>query len=167
MRVAVLCGGKGTRLGEPIKCLAPVAGRPFMDWKIEQLRSQGAHQIHLICGPFINKFIERYSNDTSITFSTDPQTGILDALEAVHAQQWWCMGDVLVKFGAFWTPTHPTMLVRRDPRANIAGIYLDCGIYFGKECFTMREIEDVPWTINTPEERDLTDAYLRGLRQPV
>jgi hypothetical protein len=170
MRVAVLCGGKGTRLGEPIKCLTEVAGRPFMDYKLDQLRFQGAHQIHLICGPFINDFIERYSNDPSLTFSTDPQLGILPALQAVHPAQWWTMGDVLCDFGQFWTPGTSTMLVQRGlPNPNIAGIYLDCGFYFGKANFTMVEVSEgvVPLTINTREDLERTDEALRRYCQPV
>ena len=43
--VLVLCGGKGTRLkgvtGEAPKALAPVAGRPFLDFLLEYLKGQG------------------------------------------------------------------------------------------------------------------------------
>ena len=162
MRVAVLCGGKGTRLGEPIKCLTTVAGRPWMDWKLDQLREQGAFQIHLICGPYINAFIERYSNDPTITFSTDPQTGIPAALDAVHAMQWWTMGDVLCDFGRFTIPNHPVMLVRRDPHPNIAGLYLDCGIYYGKRDFVLVETDAPTYHINTIDDLNRAEEHLRA-----
>lgn len=47
--VAVLCGGKGIRLGwSGQKCLVPVKGRPFLGWKLDQLQALGATEIHLL-----------------------------------------------------------------------------------------------------------------------
>ena len=50
----VLCGGLGTRLRglHPSlpKALAPVAGRPFLAWQLDWLRSQGVRRIVLASG---------------------------------------------------------------------------------------------------------------------
>lgn len=52
---AVLCGGQGTRLRPVIgdslpKCLAPVAGRPFLEYILKHLISQGVKKIVLCTG---------------------------------------------------------------------------------------------------------------------
>jgi NDP-sugar pyrophosphorylase family protein len=40
--VVILCGGKGTRLGEPInKCFVDVNGKPFLLHQLERLEAQG------------------------------------------------------------------------------------------------------------------------------
>lgn len=52
--VVVLAGGFGTRLRDTVadcpKCLAPVAGRPFLDWQFEYLRRQGVGRVVLALG---------------------------------------------------------------------------------------------------------------------
>jgi N-acetyl-alpha-D-muramate 1-phosphate uridylyltransferase len=53
--VLVLCGGRGTRLAAitndtTAKVMVPVAGRPFIDYKLEGLASDGAHDVVLSTG---------------------------------------------------------------------------------------------------------------------
>ena len=54
MECIVLAGGLGTRLrgvvGECPKCLAPVAGRPFLDWLLDNLELCGFNHILLSLG---------------------------------------------------------------------------------------------------------------------
>jgi D-sedoheptulose 7-phosphate isomerase len=54
VRALVLCGGQGTRLrsitGERPKSLAPVLGRPFLEWLLLGLRSEGLDQVTLCTG---------------------------------------------------------------------------------------------------------------------
>jgi NDP-sugar pyrophosphorylase family protein len=51
LAVAILAGGKGTRvrsiLGDTPKCLAPVAGRPFIEHQFDLLRSNGLRRVVL------------------------------------------------------------------------------------------------------------------------
>lgn len=156
MRVAVLAGGKGTRLGEPIKCLTEVAGRPFMDWKIEQLERMGATDIVLIVGPFVAEFRQRYS----VEVVGDPQLGIR-ATHSVFPDDWfWTMGDVLLE-QPLKPLTESTMYVRYDENPNIAGLFLDCGLYFGKRDFRLVPTAAKPYHINTPADLGECDAYLR------
>lgn len=154
MRVAVLCGGKGTRLGEPIKCLTEVAGRPFIEWKIEQLERMGATELLFVAGPFATAF-RRYGDCV-----TDGQTGIATAVEYVPDGWHWTMGDVLLE-QPLEPLTEPTMYVRRDSNPNIAGIYLDCGLYYGTRNFRLVETAAQPWHINTRQDLERCDENLR------
>jgi len=54
MRALVLCGGQGTRLrsvmGDRPKALAPILGRPFLEWFLLSLRSEGLEEVTLCTG---------------------------------------------------------------------------------------------------------------------
>lgn len=156
MHVAVLCGGKGTRLGEPIKCLTEVAGRPWMDWKLEQLERCGATDITLMVGPYAEEFA-RYG----LRMIEDPQKGIGRALRGLGLSVgWWTMGDVLLEQPLSW-PVGPVVYVR--PGEQIGGLWLDCGLYYGTGGWRMKETRAIPYHINTQADREEADAYLRGL----
>lgn len=62
-QVVILAGGLGTRL-RPIteaipKPMAPVAGRPFLHWQLEDLRRQGFRRVVLLTA-YLGEQIERY-----------------------------------------------------------------------------------------------------------
>ncbi len=67
-QAALLVGGRGTRLGaltETIpKPLAPVAGRPFLDWQIEEVARHGFARITLLAGYKAEQIVERYAGRT-------------------------------------------------------------------------------------------------------
>jgi len=54
VKTLILCGGQGTRLrsvmGDRPKALAPVLGRPFLEWLLLGLRSEGIGEITLCTG---------------------------------------------------------------------------------------------------------------------
>ena len=54
MRALLLCGGQGTRLrsvmGDRPKALAPVLGRPFLEWILLGLKSEGLDEVTLCTG---------------------------------------------------------------------------------------------------------------------
>jgi NDP-sugar pyrophosphorylase family protein len=54
MTALILCGGLGTRLrsvvGSLPKALAPIAGRPFLDYQLHYLRRQGVREVVLCTG---------------------------------------------------------------------------------------------------------------------
>jgi D-glycero-alpha-D-manno-heptose 1-phosphate guanylyltransferase len=62
----VLAGGLGTRLREAVpdlpKCMAPVAGRPFLFYVINYLRSQGIEKFIFSLG-YMHEVIEAYLTD--------------------------------------------------------------------------------------------------------
>ena len=66
----ILAGGLGTRLRETVpgvpKCMAPVAGRPFLFYVINYLRSQGIEKFIFSLG-YKHEIIEEYLN---VQFST-------------------------------------------------------------------------------------------------
>ena len=67
MQAVIMAGGKGTRLREITndeipKPMAPVAGRPILEWQIEQLRGQGITDIVLIIGYLGEKIREHFGD---------------------------------------------------------------------------------------------------------
>ncbi len=54
IQAVLLCGGRGTRLSalypDRPKALAPVAGRPFLDWQLDWLARAGITLVHLAAG---------------------------------------------------------------------------------------------------------------------
>lgn len=79
-QAVVLCGGLGTRL-RPLtdtlpKSLAPIHGRPFLAYLVEQLREQGIRRIVLLTG-YRGEMIREYFGDgshadVSIDYSAGP-----------------------------------------------------------------------------------------------
>lgn len=143
MHVAILCGGKGTRLGAPVKCLAEVAGKPFMDWKLEQVERLGATYVVLIVGPFLKEFHKRYGS--RVEYLPDAQTGIRNALGRWSG--WWTWGDTLLE-----QPFDGENVCYVTPGEHIAGLWLDAGLYHGTGPWTMKETSARPWQINTPND---------------
>lgn len=81
--VVILAGGLGTRLREISqglpKALVPIAGKPFIHWKLDELHRGGATCIYLLLGVGAIRIIEYIS---SINFSI-PISFILDGPEPI------------------------------------------------------------------------------------
>jgi len=83
MREAVvLAGGLGTRLRTVLpdtpKALAPIQGRPFLDYLLDYLASQRVEQVCLALGYRAEKILERYRSDSSLPLHSAgfiPQVG--------------------------------------------------------------------------------------------
>lgn len=62
----ILAGGKGTRLSSVVsdrpKPMAIVAGRPFVEWLVLQLRSQGVHHIVFCTGHLADQIKTHFGN---------------------------------------------------------------------------------------------------------
>lgn len=74
----VLAGGLGTRLKSEVpglpKCLAPVAGKPFLDWLLGYYRNQGISRFVFALGYMkedIEKFVESRFSPPEYTFSLE------------------------------------------------------------------------------------------------
>ena len=67
-QAAILVGGRGTRLGALTetmpKPMAPVAGRPFLDWQIDEVARHGFDRITLLAGYKAGQISERYGGKT-------------------------------------------------------------------------------------------------------
>jgi D-glycero-alpha-D-manno-heptose 1-phosphate guanylyltransferase len=70
----ILAGGLGTRLKETVpdlpKCMAPVAGRPFLFYVVNYLRMQGIQQFVFSLG-YKHKIIEKYLQEEFSTLQYD------------------------------------------------------------------------------------------------
>ena len=67
MQAVIMAGGKGTRLraitnDEIPKPMAPIAGKPILQWQIECLRRSGVTDILLITG-YLGEKIEAFFGD--------------------------------------------------------------------------------------------------------
>ena len=77
--VILIAGGKGTRLPEAEqnkpKCLVEVAGKPILEWQIEELRKQGFTNIRLALGYKAEMVVEwlKKSGNQNVTYSIEPE----------------------------------------------------------------------------------------------
>ncbi len=67
MQAVIMAGGKGTRLleitrDEIPKPMAPVAGKPILQWQVEKLREQGVTEIVLVIGHLGEKIREYFGD---------------------------------------------------------------------------------------------------------
>lgn len=76
----VLAGGLGTRLRDTIgpvpKCMAPVCGRPFLDYLLRRLHRNGFRKIVLSLGYLheqVETWVEREKPDFDFDFSVERQ----------------------------------------------------------------------------------------------
>lgn len=102
--VIILAGGLGTRLRSVVsdrpKVLAEVAGRPFLDMLMENLRAQGVRRIILSVGHLKELIKERYA-DRDVFFAEEENPlgtggGIKNAEQYVESE------NVLVMNGDSW-----------------------------------------------------------------
>ena len=106
MKAFILAGGFGTRLREVVhgrpKCLAPVAGRPFLEYLICHLRDQGVRDFVLGVGYLAHYVIDAFGDgshlDVAIQYSEeDRPLGTAGAIR--HAEKLLRGSDFLVANG--------------------------------------------------------------------
>jgi NDP-sugar pyrophosphorylase family protein len=108
-QVVILTGGAGTRL-RPLtahiqKCLAPVAGRPFLSYVLDSLYERGINRVLLCTGHLAGQVRDCFGDcyrDIRLTYSTESQPlGTLGALR--HAAP--LLDDAFVlRYGDSWLP---------------------------------------------------------------
>lgn len=126
----VLAGGEASRLGDIArsvpKCLQPVAGRPFIDHLIRELRRHGVRRVVFATGR-LHEAVEQYIGDGSAfgieaVYSLEPEplgtagAVALAARSLTGAFAYVCNGDSLLDCNLL----RLSGLVRADERASIA-----------------------------------------------
>ncbi|MCR9256834.1 MAG: nucleotidyltransferase family protein [Alphaproteobacteria bacterium] len=123
--VAILAGGLGTRisgvLGDTPKVLGPVAGRPFLEWLLDRLESQGAHHVIMLLGHLADKveshLAEHPRPNMIIETVIEPEPlGTLGALR--HAGGDLRLGDIILINGDTFVDVDIKALVRRHKEAG-------------------------------------------------
>jgi NDP-sugar pyrophosphorylase family protein len=75
MKTLILAGGLGTRLREKIsdlpKGLAPIAGKPFLEWQLFQLKEQGFKDIVLCIGYMADKIVDYFGSGEKMGLSIE------------------------------------------------------------------------------------------------
>lgn len=181
MRVVVLAGGTGRRLGYPgQKCCVPIAGRPFLHWKLDQLTEQGATEIDMLVSHAWREVEETVAPYPSVRLLEDPGEGPWNAVRW-YAHHHASTRAFIVTYGdtlldCEFPDTSPSMVVTRHTGpylpSNLLGEYIDAGLYRVSRDHPLStmwrfvETSVRPWTINTPEQYEETSAYLDRHREP-
>ncbi len=165
--VAVLAGGKGTRLGyDGQKCLAPVAGRPFLDWKLDRLLMVGATELHLLVSYRADDVRDLVGDDwfgVPVTYHYD------NGANRVHAHHcadlpffhWLTYGDCLLDVPLVYRPW---------PYRYTNTEFADAGVMFcwGRSSrFAPRKTEARSYHLNTRADLAECEAYLRGAHEDL
>ena len=105
--VAVLAGGLGTRLqgvleNEP-KVLAPVAGRPFLEWLLAWLKREGVRRVVLCLG---------YRADAVLRYLGAHTFPGLDVVPVIEPQPLGTAGAV--RFARQWLESDPAVILNGD-----------------------------------------------------
>ena len=107
MKVVIMAGGKGTRIAsvqsDVPKPMIPIAGKPILEWQIENLKACGLTDITLVIG-YLGHVIQEYFGDgakfgVSIDyFVEDTPLGTAGALFKMNLQEDFLLlcGDVII-----------------------------------------------------------------------
>lgn len=151
--VAILCGGKGTRLGELTrdtpKALVDVNGRPFIHWQLDLLRRQGFRLVVVCTGHLARKFdgvFDVYS-DMVVVSEGSPELGTADrvrrALPLLGDEFWVLYGD------SYLDADFAPVFERHRKIGRMACLTLWQGVNYGMNLFKREAFGEFP------EENDL------------
>lgn len=181
MRCVVLCGGLGTRLhaltrDEIPKVLQPVAGRPFLDWKLDNLRELGHDEILLLAG-HLGEHLEPYNAPgCEVIFGSGMGRGLdlFAARDVIRGRYWLTYGDTLLDYPREEIEAVDSVAVQTTWRGvDYGAMVLPVGAFYWHGDFEtnlnvlrrrgeMAEFPvETPWHhINTPEDLAETEAWL-------
>lgn len=176
--VVVACGGLGTRLGyDGQKCLVPIAGRPFLHYKLDELLANGATQIDLLVAHAwkdVRAATKGYDVDCIVDDGHGPWAAVERIAEYMPEMFWVTWGDTLFD-QPLDQPYTPLRFITPElglETANVGKQFLDAGLYHVHRDrphpdWWMEQVRHVStWTINTPEQLERTSAHLRRQRRP-
>lgn len=109
-QAVILCGGRGTRLNalhpNLPKALAPVAGRPFLQWQLDWLSCGGLRAVHLAAGHLAGQLAEWIRTvpqpELCLTLAREPAAlgtggGLKFSEPFLRGDAWWVLnGDSLL-----------------------------------------------------------------------
>ncbi len=92
MPVAILCGGKATRLGELTKdtpkSLVDVCGKPFIQWQLDLLTKQGYTDVVLLTGHLHQHIQEVVGDGAQWGVTVRYRRDVMDGIGTDGAIQW-------------------------------------------------------------------------------
>lgn len=150
--VAILCGGKGTRLGELTKntpkSLVKVLNRPFIEWQLDWLAKQGVTKV-LLCighlgGQIAHAVGETYAG-MRIGYVGDGMPG-QGTMRSIRYAATTIAGDFLSLYGDSWLPEANLAEIARlgslcrTPTAQTVWKGADYGITY----FRGKRIDEIP-----------------------
>jgi len=141
LEAVILAGGKGTRLRSVVsdrpKPMAEVAGKPFLEWLVLELRSQGIHQIILSTG-YLGEVVETYfgrGDRWGVTIRYSREESALGTGGAARQALQMIEGDrfLLLNGDSFCRVDFPDFLQKHQQRGAKASLYVvpteDCRRY--------------------------------------
>lgn len=163
-QVFILCGGRGTRLGNLTnntqKCMLPVGGRPFLDLVIKEYAKHDLKNFTLLTGHYSKQIEAAYCgwghwHSLNICFVESPVAGTATAIK--NAYELDCIttdriiianGDTLIQ-----TDTQLTNCSGKAVAFRIAN--QDCGVRLIRSDVLIEAILKAPETINGTIEDNL------------
>ena len=175
--VVVACGGQGTRLGYTgQKCLVPIDGRPFLYYKLDELRANGATSYTLLVAHHSETVYSAVRDEwrgLPVYYHHDsgrgPWEAVRDAAPQLPETFWVTWGDTLFD-QPLDQPYQPLRFITPElgvERPNVGKQFLDAGLYHVNRddpCprWWMEQVRHIPtWTINTPDQLERTRAHIR------
>ena len=146
--VVILAGGLGTRLagelnGKP-KLLAPIDGKPYLDFALSWLSSFGAHRVVLALGHLaaeVETYVkDHFYNGLEIVCTVEPEPlgtagGLAQACEAVQSEQ------ILVMNGDSFVDADLCALMENHSASRVDGTLL-CTLVQDRSRFGAVDIDD-------------------------
>ena len=175
--VVVACGGKGTRLGySGQKCLVPINNRPFLYYKLDELRTNGATSYTLLVAHHSESVYSAVHDEwrgLPVYYHHDsgrgPWEAVRDAAPQLPDTFWVTWGDTLFD-QPLDQPYTPLRFITPElglERANVGKQFLDAGLYHVNRDdpaprWWMEQVRHIPThTINTPDQLERTRAHIR------
>ena len=143
MRGIVIAAGPGSRMGayaeDRPKCLLPIAGRPMLEWTIENLRAAGCDELVIVAGHRAEMI---RVPDARIVVNEDwRDTNILHSLMTARA---YLKGPVMVTYSDIWVESSIYRRLSETPGDIVLVVDRDWQAYYqGRTCHPIPEAENV------------------------
>ena len=173
MDVAILCGGKGTRLNLPDlpKPMADINGRPFLEILIDYIASFGFNRFVLCAGFRADKIRWYFRDHDSVIVSQEP-TPLDTAGGFKHAEPFLHSKTILVFNGDSLCPIDLTAFIKVHEKSGAlvtmavvktgSKLHINAGIYAIERSVLDKIPKDRPYSF----EKDLLPSFIGNELQP-